>query len=363
MARKKIAILTGGGDAPGLNAVIYALARTCITQLNYEVIGYKFGYRGLFNNDYIPLTLESTSGILHRGGTILYSSNKDNLFDYVVENEDGVQEKRDVSDIAISNMKEAGVDVLVVLGGDGTLTSARDFARKGVKVIGVPKTIDNDLVATDITFGFDTAVNIVTENLGRLHTTAESHHRVMIVEVMGRSAGWIALHSGIAGSADVILIPEIPYKLEKVVEKIQDRDKMGKPFTVIVVSEAAKELGGQAVIGKVVSDSPDPIRFGGVAAKIAHDLEPLIRHEVRSVSLGHIQRGGETSPSDRVLSVRYGVAAANLIAQGRFGNMVTFRNGQMSYEHLENVIGTNKVVEPSGELVKAARSLGISFGD
>jgi len=367
MAKKKIAILTGGGDAPGLNAVIYSFVRACLNSMDCEIIGYKFGYRGLYKNDFIPLNLETTNGIQHRGGTILYNSNKDNLFDYTVE-ENGSKVKKDVSDIAVENMKNEGVDVLVVLGGDGTLTSARDFARKGVNVIGVPKTIDNDLPATDITFGFDTAVNIVTENLGRLHTTAESHHRVIVVEVMGRSAGWIALHSGIAGSADVILIPEIPYTIDKIVEKIKERDASGKPFSLIVVTEGAMEKGGSAVVGKVVEDSPDPIRYGGIAAKIAKDLEPLVRHEVRHCTLGHIQRGGDTSPSDRLLSVRYGVKAAQLIDEGKFGNMVCLRGGQMGYVSLEEVIGNEKIskskhVEPDNEFVVAARLLGISFGD
>ena len=362
MAKKKIAVLTGGGDAPGLNAVIYALTKTCISQFDYELIGYKFGYRGLYHNDYMPLNMETTSGILHRGGTILYSSNKDNLFDYTVE-ENGVTLKKDVSDVAVENMRKTGVDALVVLGGDGTLTSARDFARKGVNVIGVPKTIDNDLSATEATFGFDTAVNIVTENLGRLHTTAEAHHRVIVVEVMGRSAGWIALESGIAGSADVILIPEIPFTIEKIVDKIDSRNRNGKPFTVIVVTEGAIEKGGSAIVGKIVEDSPDPVRFGGIAAYIAHKLEGIIQQEVRSCALGHIQRGGETSAHDRVLSCRYGVAAAHLIHEGHFGNMVCLRNGKMGYVSLENVIGTNKTVSPDGELVMVARSLGISFGD
>ena len=214
---KKIALLTGGGDCPGLNAVIRAVTRTAVLNYGYEVIGYKFGYRGLYNNDFIPLTLDTVSGILHRGGTILYSSNKDNLFDYQVE-EDGVKTKKDVSDVAVENLKKEGVDVLIVIGGDGTLTSARDFSRKGINVIGVPKTIDNDLASTDVTFGFHTALDIVTEALDRLHTTAESHHRVMICEVMGRNAGWIALESGIAGSADVILLPEIPYDINKIIE-------------------------------------------------------------------------------------------------------------------------------------------------
>ncbi|MDR2649345.1 MAG: ATP-dependent 6-phosphofructokinase [Clostridiales bacterium] len=362
MAKTKIAVLTGGGDAPGLNAVIYALTRACIRKFDCELIGYKFGYRGLYHNDFVPLTMETTTGILHKGGTILYSSNKDNLFDYLIE-ENGVMVKKDVSDFAIANMKKEGVDVLVVLGGDGTLTSARDFARKGVNVIGVPKTIDNDLGSTDQTFGFDSAVNIVTENLGRLHTTTESHHRVMVVEVMGRSAGWIALQSGIAGSADIILIPEIPYNLDKVVKKIKQRDARGKYFTIIVVTEGAKEAGGEAVVGKMVQDSPDPIRYGGIAAKIASDLEKYVEHEIRSCALGHIQRGGDTSAFDRVLSVRYGVAAAKLIAEGKFGNMVCLKDSQMSYVSLENVIGANKQVDPNGELVLAAKDLGISFGD
>lgn len=362
MAKKRIAVLTGGGDAPGLNAVIYSLVRTCITKFDYELIGYKFGYRGLYNNDFMPLTLANTSGILHRGGTILYSSNKDNLFDFPME-EGGKIVKRDMSDVAIENMRKEGIDVLAVLGGDGTLTSARDFARKGINVIGVPKTIDNDLAATEITFGFNTAVTIVTENLGRVHTTAESHHRVMIVEVMGRNAGWIALHSGIAGSADVILIPEIPFTLQGIVNKVKQRGALGKPFTVIVVCESAVETGGEASVQKIVEDSPDPIRFGGIGAKLAHALEPLINHEVRSVALGHVQRGGETTAYDRVLSCRYGVEAAHLISDGKYGNMVCLKDDKMTYESLEKVIGTAKTVDPNGELVRVARSLGISFGD
>jgi 6-phosphofructokinase 1 len=331
-------------------------------KFGYELIGYKFGYRGLYNNDFMPLTLETTSGILHRGGTILYSSNKDNLFAYDMVDENGVKVKKDVSDVAITNLKKEKIDVLVVLGGDGTLTSARDFTRKGINVIGVPKTIDNDLGITETTFGFDTAVNIVTENLGRLHTTAESHHRIMVVEVMGRNAGWIALYAGLAGSADVILIPEIPFTLEKVVEKINERDENGRPFTVIVVTEGAKPKGGDAVVGRVVDDSPDPIRYGGIGAKLAHDLEPLVNHECRSVSLGHIQRGGETSAADRVLSIRYGVKAAHMIAEEQYGCMVCMRGGKMEFESLEKIIGVNKLVDPYGEMVNVARSLGISFG-
>ncbi|MCL2851716.1 MAG: ATP-dependent 6-phosphofructokinase [Defluviitaleaceae bacterium] len=359
---KKIAVMTGGGDAPGLNAVIYALTKTCIAKYGYELIGYKFGYRGMYLNDYIPLTMQSTSGILHRGGTILYSSNKDNLFDYWVE-ENGERFKKDVSDVAVENLRREGVDVLCVLGGDGTLASAYDFAKKGINVVGVPKTIDNDLGSTDTTFGFDTAVNIVTENLGRLHTTAESHHRVMIVEVMGRSAGWIALHSGIAGSADVILIPEIPFTLAGIIKKIEERQKHGKTFTVIVVCEGASLKGGDKVVSKIVEDSPDPVRFGGIGEMLAALLEHNISQEVRSVALGHIQRGGETSAADRVLSCRYGVAAAKLIHEGNYNNMVCLRNGKMDYVSLESIAGKTKPVNPEGEMVEVARSLGISFGE
>lgn len=365
MAKKKIAVLTGGGDAPGLNAVIYTLTKTCILKYGYELIGYKFGYRGLYTNDFVPLTLESTTGILHKGGSILYSSNRDNLFDYKVQDENGNWIRKDVSDVAVENLKKEGVEALVVLGGDGTLTSARDFAKKGVNVIGVPKTIDNDLMATDRTFGFDTAINIVTEALGRLHTTAESHHRIIVVEVMGRNAGWIALYGGIAGSADIILLPEIPYSLDNVVQKIRERDSRGKHFTIIVVSEGAKEIGGQVTINKIVEDSPDPIRLGGIANKLSYELEQIIgdAHEIRPVVLGHTQRGGETSPYDRILSARYGSYAAKLIHEENYGTMVCLRGGQIGHILLDYVIGSQKLVDPSGELVSVARDLGISFGD
>ena len=361
---KKIALLTGGGDCPGLNAVIRAVTRTAILNYGIEVIGYKFGYRGLYNNDFIPLTLDTVSGILHRGGTILYSSNKDNLFDYLVE-ENGEMVKKDVSDVAVENLKKEGVDVLVVIGGDGTLTSARDFARKGVKVIGVPKTIDNDLASTDVTFGFNTAIDVVTEALDRLHTTAESHHRIMLCEVMGRNAGWIALEAGIAGSADIILLPEIPYDINKIAEKVKEREEEGKNFTIIVVSEGAKPKDGEVVVAKIVADSPDPIRLGGIGNKLAGDLEKLIKdHEVRCTVLGHIQRGGNTSTYDRILSTRYGVAAVELMMSGKFGEMVCLKGDTISSDSLENVIGQKtKNVNIDGELVQVAKKIGITFAE
>ncbi|OOM77688.1 6-phosphofructokinase [Clostridium sp. BL-8] len=360
---KKIALLTGGGDCPGLNAVISSVTKSAILNYGYEVIGYKFGYRGLYNNDFIKLDLSAVSGLISRGGTILYSSNKDNLFDYLVE-ENGKMVKKDVSDVAVENLKKEGVDVLIVIGGDGTLTSARDFARKGVKVIGVPKTIDNDLGSTDITFGFNTAIGIATEALDRLHTTAESHHRIMILEVMGRNAGFIALESGIAGSADVILLPEIPYDINKIVEKIEDRKKHGKLFTIVVVAEGAKPKNGEVSVAKIVSDSPDPIRLGGIGNRLAEELEKLVKErEVRCTVLGHIQRGGITCTFDRILSTRYGVAAIELINQEKFGSMVCLKGNEITYDSLENVIGNNKKVDPSGELVSVAKKIGISFAD
>lgn len=362
-AIKKIGILTGGGDCPGLNAVIRAVTKAAIGNYGYEVIGYRFGYRGLYLNDFIKLDAQSVSGILHKGGTILYISNKDNLFDYQVE-ENGQKIKKDVSDVAIENMKKEGVDVLVVLGGDGTLTSARDFARKGVKVIGVPKTIDNDLSLTDVTFGFNSAVDVVVDALDKLHTTAESHHRIMILEVMGRNAGWIALHSGIAGSADVILIPEIPFSVDTIVAKIEERNNRGLLFSIIVVSEGAKEKGGELCVQKIVCDSPDPIRLGGIGNKLALALEAKIsKHEIRNTVLGHLQRGGITSAYDRLLSTRYGVAAVELIAAGKFGSMVALQDCRMTYAPLEEVIGENKQVDVNSELIHVAKSLGVSFGE
>ncbi|WP_296561576.1 6-phosphofructokinase [uncultured Acetobacterium sp.] len=360
---KKIAILTGGGDCPGLNAVIRAVTKAAIANYGYEVIGYKFGYRGLYDNDFIKLDAQVVSGILHKGGTILYSSNKDNLFDYQVE-ENGQCVRKDVSDVAIENLKKEGVDVLVVLGGDGTLASARDFARKGVNVIGVPKTIDNDLSKTDVTFGFNSAVDVVVDALDKLHTTAESHHRIMILEVMGRNAGWIGLHAGIAGSADVILIPEIPFSLDAIIAKLNERSQRGLPFSIIVVAEGAMEKGGELTIQKIVSNSPDPVRLGGIGNKLALALEAKIsRHEIRNTVLGHLQRGGITSAYDRLLSTRYGVAAVELIAQGKFGYMVAIQDGKMSEASLEEVTIKNKLVDVDSELIHVAKSLGISFGD
>ena len=366
---KKIALLTGGGDCPGLNAVIRAITRAAIMNYGIDVIGYKFGYKGLYHNNFIPLTMETVTGILHRGGTILYSSNKDNLFDYLVDDGHGGKVKKDVSDVAVENLKKDGVDVLVILGGDGTLTSARDFSRKGVNVIGVPKTMDNDLASTDVTYGFISAMSVGTEFIDRLQTTAKSHHRVICCELMGRDAGWITLYAGLAGNAGVCLIPEIPFTIENIAKAIKKRDEMGLPYTVVAVAEGAKYADGTKVIGKIVEDSPDPVRYSGLAAKVADDLEKVIpNHEVRSVNPGHIIRGGDITAYDRILSIRYGVAAVELINECKFGNVVTINGDKMGYTSLEEVIGAAKIgqqkhVDPNGELVKAAKAIGISFGD
>ncbi|MBC7765203.1 MAG: 6-phosphofructokinase [Hyphomonadaceae bacterium] len=359
---KRIAIMTGGGDCPGLNAVIRAAVRTAIMKYGLEVVGVKEGYKGLYKGDFVKLDLNTISGILPRGGTILYSSNKDNLFLYPFV-EDGKTVLKDVSDVGLNNLKNAGIDALIIIGGDGTLTSGRDYARKGVNIVGVPKTIDNDLASTDTTFGFDTAVAVATEALDRLHTTAESHHRIMCLEVMGRYAGWIALHAGVAGGADAILIPEIPYDINKVAEALLTRKDNGKEFGIVVVAEGAKSLTGEMVVNQVVENSPDPIRLGGVANVVANQLEKLVGLESRATILGHLQRGGSPSAFDRILSTRYGVRAVELVMEGKFGNMVTLKGNKMSFDTLENVIGQEKCVDPDGELVQTAKKIGVTFGD
>ena len=360
---KRIGILTGGGDCPGLNAVIRAVVKTAIEKYNMTVVGFKNGYKGLYNNETVELTLENTSGILHRGGTILFSSNKDNLFDYLVPDENGNMVKRNVSHVGVENIKKNNIDAMIIVGGDGTLTSGRDFSRLGVPVIGVPKTIDNDLSSTDITFGFDTAVGVAAEALDRIHTTAESHHRIITVEIMGRYAGFLGLSAGIAGGADVILIPEIPYDINKVAEHIKKRIASGKEFSVVAVAEGAKSITGEVSVLKVIEGSPDPIRLGGIAQKVAEDLEEMVGLEARATILGHIQRGGSPSAADRILSTRYGVAAVELAAAGKFGNMVALKDNKMTYVSLEGVIGCNKSVEVNGELVEMAKAIGVCFGD
>jgi len=359
---KRIGVLTGGGDCPGLNAVLRAVVKTAMMKYQYKVIGYRDGYRGLVMNDFMEFKAGDVSGILDKGGTILGTSNRDNPFNFRVEN-NGKVEYVDMSDKVVENVKAHGIDCLVLIGGDGTLTSARDFARKGLNVVGIPKTIDNDLSATDTTFGFMTAVDTATDAIDKLHSTAESHHRVMILEVMGRYAGWIALASGIAGGADVILIPEIAYDIGKVSEKILERAASGKHFSIVVAAEGAKSTDGEIVISKVVNDSPDPIRLGGIGNRIAEGIEKLTGIETRVTVLGHLQRGGHPNPYDRILSTRYGVRAVELASEGKFGLMVSLQGDSITSVSLEDAVGKLKTVPAEGELVQIAKSVGVSFGD
>ncbi len=368
---KKIGILTGGGDCPGLNAVIRAVTKTAIEKYSLGVVGIRKGYHGLYHKDFVDLTLDNVNEIIGEGGTILKSSNKDNLFQYPVRDIDGKIVKRDgkivyedVSQVGVQNLKEAGIDALFILGGDGTLTSGRDFARLGVNVIGIPKTIDNDLNCTDYTFGFDTAVEVAAESLDRLRTTAKSHGRIMVAEIMGRGAGHLTLHGGIAGAADVILLPEIPFDIDVVAKKIKKDFARGKDFCIVACAEGAIPKNGEAVVLKIREDSPDPVRLGGVGAMVADRLEELCDNEARATVLGHVQRGGTTVAHDRVLSSRYGYAAVELAMQGKFGNMVVLKGDEIGYASLEDVIGQeNKKVDPQGELVSMAKALGICFGD
>ena len=377
---KKVAILTNGGDAPGLNAVIRAIVKTAETN-GVECYGVIEGYKGLLNNDFVKLDSKTNaSGLLHRGGTIIGTSNNTNVFNHKVVNENGEVEYKDLSDVCIQNLKNSGIDCLFTLGGDGTQKSSRDFSLKGVNCIGVPKTIDNDVADTDITFGYNTAVSIATEAIDRLHTTAESHHRVMVLEVMGRYVGWIALEAAIAGGADVALIPEIPYDINSVVRKIEERKAHGKNFTIVVVSEGAKPKDGDMVVKKTLNDGGglDNIRLGGIGDQLANDIEQLTGCASRNTVLGYVQRGGTPTSYDRVLSTNYGTKAMELAMEGTFNVLVTYKDGKFDSVPLEHVVGRNTVVgaasgntaetnirkiQMDDRLIKTARNIGICLGD
>ncbi|MDI3534935.1 MAG: ATP-dependent phosphofructokinase / diphosphate-dependent phosphofructokinase [Thermosediminibacterales bacterium] len=358
---RRIGILTGGGDAPGLNAVIRAAAKVLFKH-GVELIGFIDGYSGLVEKKYRVLDRWAISGLLHRGGTILGTNNRDNPFNYPVK-ENGKTVFKDMSDTAVKNLNDLNIESLIAIGGDGSLAIARELWEKGAKVIGVPKTIDNDLMGTEQTFGFDTAVTTATEALDKLHTTAESHHRVMVLELMGRYAGWIALYSGLAGGADVILIPEIPWKLENVVKKINQRKEEGKPFSIIVVAEGVKTPEGELVVKQRIDESGDPLRLGGIGQKVAKMVEDATGFETRVTVLGHLQRGGSPSPFDRILATRYGVAAAELALKGEYGVMVSLINGKIQKTSLAGLKTTTRNVPTDSEVIYAARKTGISFGD
>ncbi|ACV62971.1 phosphofructokinase [Desulfofarcimen acetoxidans DSM 771] len=357
---KKIGVLTGGGDCPGLNAVIRAIVKTAASY-SISVVGILDGFGGLIHNQTWKLTEKDVMGILPRGGTILGTTNRDDPFNYPVI-QDGKKVLADVSSQVKNNLHQNELDALIVIGGDGTLKIALGFHQIGVPVIGVPKTIDNDLSATDQTFGFDTALTTATEAIDKLHTTAESHHRVMVLEVMGRYAGWIALQSGLAGGADVILLPEIPFQMSKVIGKIKERRDHGKKFSIIVVAEGAMPLGGHMVVQKHIEDSPDPVRLGGIGNLVGVQVEEGTGMETRVTVLGHLQRGGSPTAFDRILATRYGNGAIHLLNSKKFGEMVCLRTPDIKSVPLSEAVGELRQVSPEGQMVKTAEQIGICLG-
>jgi phosphofructokinase-like protein len=348
-----IGIATGGGDAPGLNAVIRASTRAAILKYKWKVIGIPDGFDGLvWPEKSFELTLKEVSGILPRGGTILGTTNRGNPFQYRTDR-DGKEVVTDISARVIENAAKLGIDAVITIGGDGSQKIGHELFQKGLKLVGVPKTIDNDLSATEVTFGFDTALHTVTDAIDKIHTTAASHHRVMVVEVMGRDCGWIALEGGIAGGAHVILIPEIPFTIDHVCRHIAEREKMGRHFTIVVVAEGVK----------LPPELKENRRTNQVGNIIGNAIANGSHKEVRVSVLGHIQRGGTPSPYDRILATRFGVAAVDLIAAGGFGMMVALRGESIVSVDLAHAIGHLKSVDPKGELVRTARAIGIGFGD
>jgi 6-phosphofructokinase 1 len=358
---KKIGILTGGGDCPGLNAVIRAVTKSSLENYGWEVFGIEDGYAGLIEKRGHELTQVQVSGILTLGGTILGTSNRADPFKVPVVKGTKVRFE-DHSNQAIEHFRQWGLDVLVAVGGDGTLSIANQLCRKGIPVVGIPKTIDNDLSGTDYTFGFHTAVSICTEAIDRLHTTAAAHHRVMILEVMGRNAGWIALHSGSAGGADIILIPEVPYSMGSVCKAVKKRAQHGKKFSLVVAAEGAKEKGGKVIEKKSDLKNPYPVKLGGIGKYLEEQIEKCTGLETRSASLGHIQRGGSPVPADRNLGTLFGTHAVELIHQQKWGQMVCVQGSIVRSIPIEQAVNKLKLVTPDNALVKASEAVGISFG-
>jgi len=364
MARKlkRIGILTGGGDCPGLNAVIRAVAKAAMGG-EMEVVGIEDGYLGLIQNRMRVLSYQDVSGILTAGGTILGSCNKANPEKYAVPAGNGKWAIKDVRDQVVRHYNQAALDAMVVIGGDGTMSGAAKLIDRGLNVVGVPKTIDNDLCGTEITFGHYTAVMTAAEALDKVHTTASSHHRVMVVELMGRYAGWLALHAGVASGADVILIPEIPFKLEAVAERCRQRSRIGKGFTIVAAAEGARPVGGDVFVDHIVEDSPDPIRLGGVGKFVTNQVEQLTGIDSRSIVLGHIQRGGSPTPVDRILATRFGYHAFELLTAGRFGRVVVQQGGRVTSVPISEVADKVRTVPPDHPLIRAAKAVGTCFGD
>jgi 6-phosphofructokinase 1 len=356
---RRIGVLTGGGDAPGLNAVIRAVVKAAANR-NCETIGLEDSFDGLIEPDrHRVLTPKDVTGILRLGGTILGTTNRGNPFAYPIETSGGTV---DYSERCIEMFHRLGLDALVVIGGDGTLSISHEFHLRGLPLVGVPKTIDNDIVGTTNCFGFDTAVDFATDAIDRLHSTAEAHHRIMCVEVMGRYAGWIALHAGIAGGADIILIPEIPYDLRKVADRIREREQWGARFHIVVVAEGAKPKGG--AVSVVEEAKPGFVeRLGGAGSRVAEALEQLTGKEARTTVLGHLQRGGSPSSFDRTLATRFGTKAVELLLQGQFGFMVASHPPEIVAVPLEQVVHKTKNVPLDSDILRTARAVGISVGD
>jgi 6-phosphofructokinase 1 len=355
---KRLGVLTGGGDCPGLNAVIRAVVKGAIYNHDIEVVGFNNGFRGLVENDAAIINDFAVSGILNRGGTILGTSNRDNPFDYKPGGSNYQNTGIDRSADAVATLKKWGIDCLVVIGGDGSLLLAHRFSELGVPIIGIPKTIDNDLPATDVTFGFDSAVTTATEAIDKIHTTAESHHRVMVVEVMGRNAGWIALQAGMAGGGDIILIPELPFKYDCIISKIEERRTFGKKFSIIVVAEGAHPADEEPFY----QDRGGVKRLGGIGQIVSDEIEKRTGMESRATVLGHLQRGGSPTSYDRVLATRFGVKAVGLFLEGRYNEMVCLKANQIDSVPLEIATAGIKLVDPKSEQVRAALAVGTSFG-
>jgi ATP-dependent phosphofructokinase / diphosphate-dependent phosphofructokinase len=360
--RLRVAINTGGGDAPGLNAVIRAATLSGL-HYGWEMVGIRRGYTGLLEGEVdgepgvFPLTPQIVRGITHLGGTILGTTTRGNPFGMQVRKPDGTWGEVDLSDQIIDRFRAAGVDALIAIGGDGSLKIAYELYQKGLPLVGVPKTIDNDLEATDVTFGFQTAVEVATDAIGRLHSTAEAHQRVMVIEVMGRHTGWIALESGLAGGADVILIPEIPYRLEKIAEKVRQREASGRRFSLVVVAEGARPADGEP------SYADRSGRYGGIAERLAEAIEEKTAKETRTLVLGHIQRGGSPIAYDRNLALRFGAAAVRCVHDGNFGTMVGLQGRSIRSVSLKDAVASIKMVPLDCDAVKTVRQLGISMGD
>jgi 6-phosphofructokinase 1 len=358
---RRIGVLTGGGDCPGLNAAIRAIVKTAHNDYDLEVIGFSDGYEGLIENRYRQIDIDDASGILARGGTILGTSNRADPFHFpVLQGEEYIYLDR--SSQAVRNFESLGLDALIAIGGDGTMAASARMAKEGLPIVGVPKTIDNDLFGTEVTFGFDSACVTATDAVDKIHTTAQSHHRVMIVEVMGRYAGWLALCAGLAGGGDIVLMPEFPYDIDAICDAVRTRNARGKTFSIVVVGEGSRPVGGEMTVARTIATSPDAKRLGGVSHSVAAQVEGLTNIECRVTILGHLLRGGSPSAFDRLLATRYGVEAVHMVVRGQTGIMVGLQNQQMVAVPLEDVAGRIRTVTPNHPLVKAAQSLGICLG-